>query len=132
MPHRCVLRSQVILQPRLGSVRLPAVRAVQQHLLQLRRLLAALLHVVHIAHDAGEGGGAALGEENAVTITIEGRSIRQTNLSGAFEFSQTLQDFPELVLHGVVIQVLGVVHCWLEKQCRKLGLVWMNGCTTNV
>lgn len=60
MTHRSVLWLQVVLQTSLGLVGFPAVRAIQQHLLQLRLLLPTLLHVVHVAHDAGEGSGTAL------------------------------------------------------------------------
>lgn len=55
-----MLRFQVVLQTSLGLVGFPTVRAVQQHLLQLRLLLPTLLHVVHVAHDAGKGSVTAL------------------------------------------------------------------------
>lgn len=50
----------MVLQTGLGLVGFPTVRAIQQHLLQLGLLLPTLLHVVHVAHDAGEGSGTAL------------------------------------------------------------------------
>lgn len=58
--HRSVLRSQVILQTRLGLVGFPAVGAVEQQLLQLGLLLPTLPHVVHVSHDAAERCTAAL------------------------------------------------------------------------
>lgn len=61
--HRCMLWFQVVLQTSLRFVRFPTVGAIQQHLLKLRLLLSTLLHVVHIAHDAGEGSVTALWEK---------------------------------------------------------------------
>ena len=58
--HRSMLRFQVILQASLGLVRLAAVSAIEHQLLQLRLRFTTLLHMVHVAHDAGEPSTAAL------------------------------------------------------------------------
>lgn len=50
----------MVLQSCSGAVRLPAVLTLHQELLQLRLGLAALFHVVHVAHDAGKAAGASL------------------------------------------------------------------------
>lgn len=60
MTHGSVLGLQVVLQTCLGPVGFPTVGAIEQHLLQLGLLLPTLLHVVHVAHDAGEGSVTAL------------------------------------------------------------------------
>lgn len=69
MTHRSVLWFQVVLQTGLGLVGFPTVRAIQQHLLQLGLLLPTLLHVVHVAHDAGEGSGTALKRQEKICFT---------------------------------------------------------------
>lgn len=55
-----MFRFKVVLQACPRAVRFPTVLAVQQQLFQLRLLLATLLCVVQVAHDAGETTSASL------------------------------------------------------------------------
>ena len=70
----------MVLQTSFGLVGFPAVGAVQQHLLQLRLLLPTLLHVVHVAHDAGERSVTAL-RRRKKHFTMETSSYFNISLS---------------------------------------------------
>ena len=92
------------------------MRAVQQHLLQLRLLLPTLLHVVNVAHDAGEGSVTALERKiktlfNPVTLLNKSPEAMGDSfyLFRAFQFAQSLQDFTQFVFDGAIIQVLGIL-----------------------
>lgn len=120
---------QVVLQTSLGFVCFPTMGAIQQQLLQLRLFLPTLLHVVHIAHDAGEGSSAALGNKRYLWV-FYGFKTDQTAMWStphffrAFQFAESLQDFTQFVFDGAVVKALGVISWWLSRLEKLMSGFW--------